>query len=496
MALSPRDALALLDPEVQAEWLQTQPEWALRQMAAGEWWWTGRPEQQHPPGDWFVWLLLSGRGFGKTRTAAEWLLDRVERFPFDTSGFRTEWLVIAETESDAMAQCVYGPAGIKRVLERRLGPERMLKGDGGRWHIYRGKKPLIQFYDEQGNDAQVIYIEGADDENVGRGYNASGAWLDELAKWKKPDDSWREGIMPSLRADLPGDHPRCIVATTPKPVVQLIEWSKREDGTVVMTTGSTYDNAANLAAPMLAELHRRYHGTRLGAQELHGRLIEEAEGALWHYEWIERHRVRPGPDGRITVPPMDNVVVAIDAAGSDEPTSAECGLVAAGRGEDGDDYVLGDWTKRVVGHEAGRRAWEMVLLFGASVLIVETNQGKRWLTTVLRDAYTTMQDEGLFPPGGSAPIVEIHAKIGKKARAEPVAARDEQGRIHHAAAMPDLETQMISWVPEQTRNKSPDRIDARVYCLLYLQGRERLAAGLATPADYQRPALLGDPFGQ
>jgi len=254
VGLSFKTRLANLPQEQQAAWLAQQEEWLLDEILKGEWWYVGRPEQQTPEGHWFVWLLLSGRGFGKTRTAAEWLAEQVLSTPFDVNGFRTEWLIVAETLADAMRLCVRGPAGIARVLERRLGPEKERPKDNGRWRIGTNSgKAFIQIYDERGMECQVIYIEGAQDEDVGRGYNLAGAWLDEFAKWPKPDGSWTEGLMPSLRADLPdGKFPRVIVATTPKLVVQLVEWQERTDGSVHVTTGSTYDNAVNLAAPTLA----------------------------------------------------------------------------------------------------------------------------------------------------------------------------------------------------------------------------------------------------
>lgn len=470
MARSPLHQLATLPETEAAQWLSEQPEWVIDDIQRGEWWWVGRPEQQAPPGDWFVWLLRSGRGFGKTRCGSEWLCGRALRFPFDTTGFRTEWLLIAETLSDAMRLCVEGPAGIRRVLERLLGPEQRSQVDGNKtWRLWKTPKAQIELL----KDGQMIYIEGADDEDVGRGYNAAGAWLDEFAKWKKPDGSWIEGIMPSLRADIPGDFPRAVVTTTPKLVVQLVEWGRRTDGSVHVTTGSTYENAINLAAPTIAELHRRYHGTRLGRQELHGELLEEIEGALWGLDMIEPYRVK-------VVPELTNVVVAMDAAGSDEPQSDLCGLVAAGRGVDGRDYVLGDWSKRIVGNAAARRAWEMFIEYGASVLIYEDNQGKKWLRQVLVDAYKEMQKQGLFPAGGAPPLKAVTAKIAKRLRAEPVSARYEQGRVSHAPKLADLETQMVSWVPEETP-KSPDRVDALVYCILHLADRERFAASVISP---------------
>lgn len=476
----------MLDPKQMARWLAQQEPWVIQEMQRGEWWFTGRPEQQAPPGDWFIWLLLTGRGFGKTRTAAEWLADRCLRFPLDTSGYRTEWLIIAETLTDGLRICVQGPAGIGRVLQRRLGDERRSVHDGtGRWKLYRGAKPVIQLWDKGGTEAQVIYIEGADDEDVGRGYNASGAWLDEFAKWPKPDGAWIEGIAPSLRAELPdGEFPRVVVATTPKLVVQLVEWRKRQDGSVVLTTGSTYDNAGNLAAPTLAELHRRYHGTRIGRQELLGELIEEIEGAMWSLDWIERDRVYASD-----IPNLNLRIIGMDPAGSGGRD--ETGIICAARGTNGQDYILGDWSKQIAGAAAARRAWEMYRAYNADWIVIEAQIAKKWVRDVMVQEYKAMQKEHLFPPGGGIPLREVTAKVGKKLRAEPVAARYEQGgRVHHVRGqgLGNLETQQVSWVPEDTPD-SPDRIDALVYACLALYDREKMTVSVESPAAYSIPGM-------
>lgn len=508
MARSAKSELARLPEGERAAWLAAQPPWVIEEIVRGEWWWTGRPEQFAPPGDWFIWLLLAGRGFGKTRTAAEWLAERVLRFPVDTSGFRTEWLIIAETLTDGLRLCVRGPAGIGRILERKLGAERRSKVDAsGRWKVYGGSKPFIQLWDKAGAESSVIYIEGADDEDVGRGYNASGAWLDEFAKWPKPDGSWIEGIAPSLRAELPPvvhedgtvtkDFPRVVVATTPKLVVQLVEWQDRRDGSVIVTSGSTYDNAGNLATPTLEELHKRYAGTRIGRQELLGELIREIQGAMWQLDWIERTRVAPHQ-----LPDLAMTVVAMDPAGTGERD--ETGLIAVARGMDTDDYVLGDWSKQVAGVASARRAWEMVKAYNARWLVVESNMAKRWVSDVLIQEYKRMQKQGHFPAGWPAPLKLVNARVGKDLRAEPVAGRYEQGRSHHVLGqgLQDLETQLISWVPlEQVKgarilrkNPSPDRLDANVYAHLALYGTERLEVGAVSPVGHQLPLTTMSPL--
>lgn len=478
MSRSPAQELAALSPQLRRHWLAQQPEWVIRDIRAGEWWWVARPEQRTPLGEWFVWLIRSGRGFGKTRTGSEWLVDRAIRFPVDTSGFPTEHLLIAETLTDAMRQCVYGPAGVRRVLLRRVGPEWKPGVAGGTWRMLKTPKPSIELL----ATGSKIYIEGADDEDVGRGYNAASAWLDEFAKWPKPDGSWIEGIMPGLRADLPGDHPRACVTTTPKLVMQLVEWIKRQDASVHVTSGSTYDNAGNLAPKVLAELYRRYQGTRIGRQELLGELLEEVEGALWSLADIDGYRYKTLPC-RLT-----NIVVGMDPAGSG--LKDESGMVAVGRGADGHDYVLLDWSKRVSGHKAAIRLWELVLASGATSVLVEKNQGQKWLVDVLTQAYKEMQAAGKFPPNGNAPLRIIDAKVSKRVRAEPIAMRYEQHRVHHPmTGTKDLETQMISWVPDDTP-ESPDRIDALVYALLYLAGRDPLMGSITVPeGDLARTAL-------
>jgi phage terminase large subunit-like protein len=508
MARSAKSELARLPVAQREAWLREQPSWVIEEIVRGEWWWTGRPEQFAPPGNWFIWLLLAGRGFGKTRTAAEWLAERVLKYPVDASGFRTEWLIIAETLTDGLRLCVRGPAGIARVLERKLGPERRSKVDAsGRWKVYGGSKPFIQLWDKTGAESSVIYIEGADDEDVGRGYNASGAWLDEYAKWPKPDGSWIEGIAPSLRAELPPivnpdgtvtrDFPRVVVATTPKLVVQLVEWQDRTDGSVVVTSGSTYDNAGNLSTPTVEELHRRYAGTRIGRQELLGELIREIQGAMWKLDWIDNHRIHPSK-----LPELGLTVVGMDPAGTGERD--ETGLICAARGMDGDDYVLGDWSKRIAGAASARRAWEMVAAYGARWLVIESNMAKRWVSDVVLQEYKLLQKAGVFPKGWPAPIKLVNARVGKELRAEPIAARYEQGRYHHVLGqgLQDLETQMISWVPMEMvkgatrlrRNDSPDRVDGLVHAGLFLASGERMEVGAVSPVAFDLPLTTMGPL--
>lgn len=478
MSLSAAQKLAMLPADLRKRWLAEQSRETLDEIIKGAWWWVGRPEQFKPPGDWLIWLILSGRGWGKTRTGAEDLLDRVFRHPVDAFGQRTEWLVIAETLNDCRTACIEGNSGLLSIL-RRMGMENHRD-----FEYRKSPKLMIEF-----KSGQIIYFEGADNADVGRGFNAAGAWLDELAKWRYTYDAWYEGLLPSMRAPLIGDHPRVVVTTTPKPIKLLIEWKHETDGTVVITTGSIFDNIMNLSKKVVEKLRDMYEGTRAGLQELYGHLIEEVEGALWNRSMIENNRVKPSE-----LPELKQVVISMDpgATGAGDET----GLIAAGRGYNGDDYVLADWTKKIVGHAAARRAWEMFLAYGATWLVIETNMGKKWLMQVVTDAYAEMQKEhapgcehaddeddackGCLFPAGPAPVKEVTSLAGKKLRAEPVASRYEQNRWHHAGTFIELEDQMCTWVPEEA--KSPDRIDALVQAGLFLMGREHKLIRIAAPS--------------
>ncbi len=473
MDKSLKERVAELPKEARDQWISEQPDWLLKEIARDEWWWTARPKQVPPEGDWLVHLALAGRGFGKSRAGSEWLVERTVLHPYDKSGTPTEWLVIAETLSDARLICLEGPAGILRALTRRgFNP-------GIDYRYIKSPKPMVIF-----KDGAKIYCEGADSEDVGRGYNAAGAWLDEMAKWRYTYAAWYEGILPSLRAPLIGDRPRAVVTTTPKPIKLLIKWQHETDGTVVITTGSIFDNIMNLSREVVEELKKIYEGTRAGLQELYGHLLEETEGALWNRSMIENNRIKP-----TELPALKMAVITMDpgATGAGDET----GLLAVGRDYSNEDYVLADWSKKIVGHAAARRAWEMFLRYDATWLIIETNMGKKWLMQVVTDAWHEMQKEhapgctdegceGCLLPDGPPPVKEVTSLAGKKLRAEPVASRYEQNRWHHVGTFPELEDQQVTWVPEDA--KSPDRIDALVQGGLFLMGKEHNLVRIAAPS--------------
>lgn len=458
MGLSLAEKFAQLPESKRLDWIRRQPEDVLTQIVRGEWWWTARPEQIPPPGDWFIHLALAGRGWGKSRAGSEWLIQRTQDHPTDRHGIPTEWLVIAETLADARTICVEGPAGLLRVLERREIKYKYVKHP----------KPTILV----GDTETRIYFEGADDADVGRGYTAAGAWLDEICKWKYLKESWEEGIMPSLRADLVDDHPRVFVTTTPKPVDLIREWVARKDGSVSLVRGSTFDNRANLSAMTLEEMRKRYEGTAIGRQELYGELLENMDGVLFKYTDIEKGRVDEEPELEVAR------VCAVDPALTGEDD--EMGIVIACRDPDNHIYVLSDESTMGSGRPAALHAWRQFAKWNCDTLLYESNLGKVWMEQVLSDAYKELMKEGLFPDRSTPPMKAVDSKHGKKTRAEPVAMRYEQGRVHHVGRFETLENQMVEWDP-LTAKDSPDRLDALVHAVRHLMAGEKREVRIHTP---------------
>lgn len=273
-----------------------------------------------------------------------------------------------------------------------------------------------------------------------RGQQFHGAWIDELAAFTYPDAY--DQLQFGLRL---GDHPQTIITTTPKPKPLIKNLLQRSDGTVMVTRGATFENAANLAAAALSELQARYANTRLGKQELYGELLEDIEGALFNQTNIDAQRVQEAPIG------MQRVVVAVDPAVTVNENSDETGIVVAGKSTQGEAYVLADYTCKQSPLEWARRAIDAYYTHRADAIVVEVNNGGDMLPTLIAQV------------DASVNVKQVRATRGKQLRAEPVAAWYEQGRVHHVGALEVLEQQMCSWTPDDP--KSPDRLDALVWAL-------------------------------
>jgi phage terminase large subunit-like protein len=307
-------------------------------------------------------------------------------------------------------------------------------------------------------------------------YAGSGRLLVHNCKWKYPKQSWDAGIMPSLRADLAGDHPRAFVTTTPKPIDLLQEWVKRNDETVHIIRGSTFDNSANLSQLVVAELRKRYDGTNIGRQELYGEIVEGFDGALFTRLDIENNRILKGEFSEDLV----NIVVGVDPSLTGEDD--EMGIVVVGRDRNNHLYVLEDASLMGVGRSAALAAWRVVARWGADKLVCEVNLGKRWMQQVFNDAYYEMVGLGEFEKNTKPPLLGIDTKIGKKTRGEPVAMRNEQGKLHNVGYFPELEDQMATFTSWGTSD-SPDRLDALVHACRFLIDGEKKQARITSPSD-------------
>tara|TARA_R110000868_G_scaffold73093_4_gene212368 strand:- start:2695 stop:3999 length:1305 start_codon:yes stop_codon:yes gene_type:complete len=381
-----------------------------------------RKEQLAPEGDWHIWLYMAGRGAGKTRTAAEWLAWEAIENP------DTRWAIVAPTFSDARDTCAEGESGVLAILKRY----HML----AHWNRSMGEIILA--------NGSRIKLFSADQPDRFRGPQHHGAWCDELAAYRY-SDSWDQ-LQFGLRL---GDKPRIVVTTTPRPTPLIRMLAGRKDGSVSITRGSTFDNAANLAPSALLELQARYNGTRLGRQELYGEILEDTEGALWTKGVIDRNRVKKAP-------PMSRIIVSIDPAVTNNRDSDETGIVVAGCDTGGNGYVLGDYSFKGSPLEWASKAVAVFDEWKADSILVEVNQGGDMVSAVLKQVRHSL------------PVREVRVHVGKKLRAEPVAAMYEQGRVHHVGEFPVLEDQMTIWTPNDP--DSPDRIDAMVQAFSDLLG--------------------------
>lgn len=389
-----------------------------------------RPEQIAPEGDWLTWVINGGRGFGKTRGGSEWVREEVENGKMRIA-------LIGETYKDLVEVMCFGDSGIESVFPPH-------------------QKPKIV----SNPNVQITFHTGA----IALGYNATqpaqlrgpqfdAAWCDELAKWKHARDTW-DMLQFGLRL---GTRPRALVTTTPRPIPVLKEILK--DPTTVVTHGSTFDNAGNLAKTFLQRVKTKYGGTRLGRQELNAEMLDDLPGALWTRDMFDPTDGKK--KGRVTdAPDMQRVVVAIDPSGTAgaEDSGDSIGIVIAGKGVDGRGYVLGDWTCKLSPDGWGKRAVLAYKQFKADRIVAERNFGGAMVEHVIRTVDKRVSYK------------EVVASRGKVVRAEPVAALYEQGRVSHAGTkLAELEDQMCLIGPEGFVGEgSPDRADALVWALTEL----------------------------
>lgn len=370
-----------------------------------------RPDQLAPAGDWRVWLLLAGRGFGKTRVITEWAAEQAEKYP-QSRGF-----AVAATAADVRDVLVEGESGFLAKARPDFTP------------VYEPSKRRLTW--PNGSQAMLL---SADEPDRFRGPQFHWGIGDELAAWRYP--STFDMLMFGLRL---GDDPRAAFATTPRPTKLIKDLIK--SSTTHVTRGSTYDNRANLAPAYFDEIITKYEGTRLGRQELNAEILDDAPGALWSREQIEADRVSD-------MPPMKRIVIAIDPAPTSSEGSNQTGIVGFGVGMNGHGYVLDAKALRVLPNVWAKESIAMYHKNSADRIVGEANNGGDMIETVIKAI------------DGSVAYKKVHASRGKTTRAEPVAALYEQHRVHHVGMFPELEDQLCGW---EQGMESPDLLDALVW---------------------------------
>ncbi len=384
------------------------------------------PPKLAPNGEpWLTWLLIGGRGAGKTRAGAEWISAQVRGDPPFAKAKAGHIALIGESEHDVREVMIEGPSGVLAAHGRHQRP------------VWVSSRRRLEW-----DNGAVAYAFSAEDPESLRGPQFDCAWADELAKWRYAEAAF-DMLQFGLRL---GDNPRQLITTTPRPMALL----KRlmADPSTAVTRAPTKNNAYFLSPAFLKNVMARYAGTRLGRQELDGEIIEDRADALWSRAMLEACRVREAPA-------LNRIVVGVDPPASSGKRADACGIVAAGISGEGAVFVIADDT--VSGATPGVWAAKAIALYKrveADALVVEVNQGGEMVKAVIQEV-----DAGV-------PVSPVRATRGKWLRAQPVATLYEQGRVHHAGAFPALEDEMCDFgVSGLSSGRSPDRLDALVWAI-------------------------------
>jgi phage terminase large subunit-like protein len=410
--------------------------------------WALAGHQLPPAGDWTTWVVLGGRGAGKTRAGSEWIRRQVEGARPTDPGACSRVALIGETLDQAREVMVFGESGILKCSPPDRRPI---------WNAVR--KQLVW---RNGARAQLF---SASDPEALRGPQFDCAWCDELAKWRKAHDAW-DMLQFGLRL---GQRPRQIVTTTPRNNTVLLDLL--EDRSTVVTRAPTSANRMHLAASFLETITRKYGNSRLGRQEIDGDVLLDHAGALWTRDILDLAKQMPGFES-------DRIVVAVDPPVTSGPDSDECGMIVAGVQRDG---LPQNWVAEVIFDGSVRaaspmswatRAVELFHRYRADRLVAEVNQGGELVSTLIRQI------------DASVPFRAVRASQGKMARAEPVAALYEQGRVRHRAQFAELEDQMAAMTVSGYQGRgSPDRVDALVWAMTELV--------LDPASTYRKPMIRG-----
>jgi len=412
-----------------------------------------RPEQlppthnpRHPSDTWRIWLIKAGRGFGKTRSGAEWVRAEIE------SGRRGRIALVGRTPADVRDVMIEGEAGILACSPPDFRP------------VYEPTRWKLTWP----NGAVALTYSAAAPDQL-RGPSFDGAWADEVAAWQFAQEAW-DNLLFGLRL---GPNPQVVATTTPRPIPLVKALVK--DPTVAVTGGSSYENLHNLPQFYIEQVIRRFEGTRLAEQEIYAQLLGDTPGALWTRDLLERTRVKE-------VPTLSRIVVAVDPAASSSEGAAETGIIVAGavpaqRGRPAECYVLDNLSMRGTPAEWARAVCAAYRTHRCDRVVAEANQGGEMVSATIH---------AVDP---KVPVLLVRATRGKYVRAEPVAALYEQDLVHHVGMFPELEDQLVTFVPGEA---SPDRLlrdaaDALVWAITALVEGKGSSSRMLDPSDLARP---------
>jgi phage terminase large subunit-like protein len=364
---------------------------------------------------WQTWLIIAGRGFGKTRTGAETVREWVKKYAIVN--------IIGATADDARDIMIEGESGILAICPNDERPN------------YKASKRQLEWP----NGAKSLIFTADEPERL-RGKQHMKIWADELAAWRY-SEAWDQAMF-GLRL---GDNPQAVVTTTPRPIKIVRDLMK--DPNTYITRGTTYDNRNNLAPSFFAHIIKKYEGTRLGRQELNAEILDDNPHALWKRSCIDELRLSKIPCD------LRRVVVGVDPSVTSAKTSDETGIIVAGVGKDDHAYIIDDLSLIASPDAWGRIAVNAYHENEADRLVAEVNNGGDLVEMLIR----TIDPKIAYK--------KVHATRGKAKRAEPIAALYEQGKVHHVGSFPKLEDQMCSYDPEDENGDSPDRMDALVWAL-------------------------------
>ena len=398
-----------------------------QQLAAARIQWSScqaREEQLPPEDEWSCLMYLAGRGAGKTRMAAEWLVWEAISRP------KTRWAVIAPTMQSAISVCIEGDPGIISILNRY----------GFAFDFLRSRAELVL------ENRSIIFLYSAEEPDRLRGPQFHGAWFDELAAFSKPEAYFL--ALPALRL---GQNPQHLISTTPRPSPLIINLALVPNLRRIIRTGSTFDNEINLSPSFISDLKESYGNSKFARQELYGEILNQLDGALFSKNNIDNNRWN-NPNEKLY---FYQTIIGVDPAVTYSEDSAITGIVVVGQTQDGHCYVLEDASMRAAPEVWASKVVELTKKYPQSRVVAETNNGGDLVVSVLRQVDRNIN------------VKKVTAISSKGLRAEPVSIAYSQGRIHHIGEFPHLEEQMLYWIPGESRN-SPDRLDALVWAICEL----------------------------